>query len=163
MDGHRHLVTELHEVWLLRQVRSTHEGRGASLLFQVLFYGVSDPLWTCLGSKPRVRNLFGEHVFCLSRAGHADPQQKRARVGKTDSGRHFSGWSWVGVPWASSQVEAQGADAPGLAPRASVSSCGARGLATHPLTGPGQWMHKKKEGQVPKDTCFQTPTSHPIS
>lgn len=161
MDGHRHLVTELHEVWLLRQVRSTHEGRGASLLFQVLFYGVSDPLWTCLGSKPRVRNLFGEHVFCLSRAGHADPQ-KRARVGKTDSGRHFSGWSWVGVPLGILT---------GRGPRSGRFRPGTKGICEQ-LRGKGtrytlpHWpwaVDAQKEGQVPKDTCFQTPTSHPIS
>lgn len=65
------------------------------------------------------------------------------------------GGAWWGYPRPSSQVEAQGADASSLAPRASVSSC--------PLTGPEQWMHKRKEGQVPKDTCFQTLTPHPIS
>lgn len=155
------------QVRLLRQVRSTCEGwgwGGASLLSQGLFYVLNDPLWTCLGSKPQARSLlFGEHVFCLSRAGHADPQQKRAFVGKTDSGRHFSGWSWVGVPPAILT---------GRGLRSRRFRPGTRGICEQLRGGrtchaPPHWPWaveaQKKEGQVPKDTCFQMPIPHPIS
>lgn len=44
----------------------TYEGVGVSRVFQVLFYGLSDHLWTCLGSKPRPRSVCSGNT-CIPR------------------------------------------------------------------------------------------------
>ena len=93
------------------------------------------------------------------------PSRRGPSWGKqTVAGTSLGGAGW-GYPRPSSQVEAWGADASGLAPRASVSSCRAGGLATHPLTGPGQWRHKRRKDRCPKTLVFKclslTPSANP--
>lgn len=51
---------------------------GVSRVFQVLSHGLSDPLWTCLGSKPRARSVCSGNT-CVSRprAGGGAPLARR--------------------------------------------------------------------------------------